>query len=63
MKILHLMLASFYIDNYSYQENYRIENGELIEDPLPAFKEEQKMKEESTKNAKEILNSMKMGSI
>lgn len=22
MKILHLMLASFYIDNYSYQENY-----------------------------------------
>ena len=22
MKILHLMLACFYIDNYSYQENY-----------------------------------------
>lgn len=33
--------------NYSYQENYRIENGELIEDPLPASKEEQKMKEDA----------------
>ena len=22
MKILHLMLGCFYIDNYSYQENY-----------------------------------------